>query len=81
MSAEEVRIKELEDQLNESQIREKEKDERLKALQTELDWVMEQYSNLMNGSFSEMFDLCAKIKSLALDKLLEKRNMQPPQNS
>lgn len=80
MSEQDVKIKELEDKLNESQIREKEKDDKIKNMEQEIEWMTEQYGNLLNGTFSELFDTCTKVKSLSLDRLLQRRNIERMQS-
>lgn len=71
-----VYTKKLEYKINELTVKNNSLEAELKNTKSELDWVMDQYNVLMNATFSELFDLSAKVKSKALYKILEIRNKE-----
>ena len=70
------KIMELENQLNEVKIREDNLKNKLKATESEIQWLIQQYNTLLNASFNEVFEIAVKIKRQGLEDLLAKRNQE-----
>lgn len=65
--------KTMEEKLNEALIRENKLKDINKTMESEIQWITEQYNNLWNGCFNRLFDFAGDVKKKGLVDLLMQR--------
>lgn len=71
--------KALQDKINDDAIKISSLEKELTSVKDELSWLTEEYNNIVNATFSELFDVCAKVKNQNIYNITSRRNKTPPQ--
>lgn len=71
----------IEERLNAALIRENKLKEVNKVMESEIQWLTEQYNNLWNGCFNRLFDFAGDVKKKGLVDLLVQREEERAKNT